>query len=184
LPLEIRFGTILRLEGEDGEAVESIMRMVTSEFAQQRIGYKMIVHMGVCQILTLLSRKYIEITEHNIAGNSMLAVNYPNIVRVKGFIEHHYNEDITKDQLAKIGMCSVRQLSRKFKELTGDTVVEYVLRLRLNHVKKMLTASDEKVTEIAFESGFKDISYFNKVFRANVNLTPKEYRDQYNQQKI
>ena len=181
LPLEMRFGNILRLDEAGGEAVLDIIRLMVSEFAQQKSGYKIIVRMGLIQVLTLLSRKYIELTDKGLIETSNSVTNYPNILRVRGYIDHHFTENLTKEQLAKIGMCSVRHLSRKFKELLGETVMEYIQKLRINYAKQLMTETPQKITDIALESGFQDISYFNKVFKTSAGMTPYEYRNQFNQ---
>ena len=77
--------------------------------------------------------------------------------------------------LEKIGLTS-RRLSEIFKEEYGITPKEYADSLRLNKAKQMLETSNKKIIEIAFDSGFSDLSSFNRFFKRKTLKTPSEYR--------
>lgn len=66
---------------------------------------------------------------------------------------------------------------RIFKESEGITVMDYVTMVRLEEAKKMLSNTKYKIDEIATILGYKDASYFSKVFRKNLNMTPTQFRN-------
>ena len=64
-----------------------------------------------------------------------------------------------------------------FKKSLGVTCTEYINLYRLDIASKLLNTTDKSITEIAFETGFNSVSYFNKLFKAKFKVTPKEFRD-------
>ena len=63
-----------------------------------------------------------------------------------------------------------------FKKHQGMTCTEYVNLYRLDMATKLLSTTDNSVTEISFETGFNSVSYFNKLFKEKFKVTPKEFR--------
>ena len=66
------------------------------------------------------------------------------------------------------------QLYRKFSALTDTTVTEYLRLLRLHRAKDLLRNTDLTVSEVAFRTGFKNVSHFSKVFKETFNINPSE----------
>ncbi|NBD23177.1 AraC family transcriptional regulator [Paenibacillus glycinis] len=71
-----------------------------------------------------------------------------------------------------------RYLNQLFKNVTGTTIGKYVLSARIESAKRLLETTAMPITEIAIVSGFYDGAHFSKAFKANVALTPQEYREQ------
>ena len=70
------------------------------------------------------------------------------------------------------------------KEKKGITLRQYIISYRLKRSMKMLELTKKSVAEIAEECGFTDSSYFTKTFKANFNMTPKEYRNKFKEEFI
>jgi len=177
LPLNVRFGNILKLSDNEMQSVITQVDNMMFELKEQNIGYIHVIGLYMALIFTLLSRKYIQAMDRGLVQNSNKVQSMSNIFRVMGFVEHHYTEEISKEELARIGICGVRNLSRKFKECTGETVLEYMHRLRVDKSRRLLIETDLKITDIAALVGFNDISFFNKTFKKRMNITPREYRE-------
>ncbi len=86
------------------------------------------------------------------------------------------NEHLDIEELSRRLAMSRSQLYRKIKALTGQPVNKYIQLFRLHKAKQLLLASRLKVTEVAFEVGFKDVSHFSKVFRSQFGRSPSEVR--------
>lgn len=71
-----------------------------------------------------------------------------------------------------------RTLSNYFKLYMNKTLVQYVTEIKLNQAKNLLRTTDLSITEISCKLGFDSLSHFNRLFKANFNITPKEYRKQ------
>jgi len=63
-----------------------------------------------------------------------------------------------------------------FKKAFGTTLIEYLTHHRVSHAQRLLATTDEKIVEVAFNSGFNSISRFNEAFRRACNCAPREYR--------
>lgn len=91
------------------------------------------------------------------------------------WIEKHFTEAITLEKLSEISGLSAKYLCRIFKEYTSKTVVRYINELRINHACHLM-ASGKNSTQAAFDSGFNDLSYFCKTFKAYTGVTPSVYK--------
>lgn len=96
--------------------------------------------------------------------------------QVRNFIEEHYNEKISLDQLSEQFYISKYHLVREYQRLFGITMLNDLTTKRLSHAKSMLRFTDESIETIASASGFQTSSYFIKVFKRFENITPLEYR--------
>lgn len=95
------------------------------------------------------------------------------------YIEQHYQESLTLEQLAKIANYSEFHFSRFFKQETGMTCVEYMNNYRLEQALQALLRQTRPITDIASEHGFENVSYFIKCFKRKYQQTPAQFRKQY-----
>lgn len=91
------------------------------------------------------------------------------------FINEHYMEDISLDTVARSIGVSAAYLSRLFSEEYGCTLTDYLKKTRIEISKKMLGEKDIRVNEVYDAVGFKNYSYFFKVFKEYTGMTPLEY---------
>ncbi len=93
------------------------------------------------------------------------------------FIQSNYVEKLTLEKIAKELNLSKSYVAHVFKEMTGFTVMEYLMGCRLTQVKYLLEMEPDKpLKDIAYENGFENVSHFSRFFREKVGMTPKEYR--------
>ncbi len=93
------------------------------------------------------------------------------------YIEEHYNEKITLETLADHAGLSQYHLAHTFKKCTGQSPIEFINHYRLSMAAARLIETDEQIIEIAIDTGFNNISYFNRIFKKRFGVTPKEYRN-------
>ena len=92
------------------------------------------------------------------------------------YVHEYYTEPISREDLARhLGMSS-DYLTHCFRTEVGMTLIAYINRYRVNQSKVLLAESDKSVTEIAMAVGFSDSSYFSRVFRRQVGVSPEAYR--------
>ncbi len=106
------------------------------------------------------------------------AHNMDTVLIVKDFIQKHYREDLSRDQLAEIVYVTPNYLSKLFREKIGMNMREYVNLLRISEAKRLLLSTDENISDIASNLGYNNISYFSTVFRKISGLSPAEWRNQ------
>lgn len=92
------------------------------------------------------------------------------------YVELHYAEPISIKTAADIAACSSSHFMRCFKEAFGSSFVEYLKDFRLTMAARMLTGSDNSILTIAAETGFENLSYFNRSFKNKFGTTPGQYR--------
>lgn len=117
--------------------------------------------------------------EHSCHQFQALSTNRQSriVQYVVQYIESHYGEDLFLDQLAEKVEVSPNYLSTYFKAETNMNVIEYLTYVRLEKAKELLQNSHMKIQQIAEITGYRDPKYFNRIFKKNIGITPKEYRN-------
>jgi AraC family transcriptional activator of pobA len=93
-----------------------------------------------------------------------------------GYLNQHYPEPISLSLVAKLVSMSPNYFCRFFKDVTGHTLTDFVLRMRVDRAVELLSDSAMSVAEIAYQCGFSSQSYFGRVFKRLKGLTPQQYR--------
>ncbi|MBX2953311.1 MAG: helix-turn-helix domain-containing protein [Leadbetterella sp.] len=106
------------------------------------------------------------------------------ISRVQSHINHSFKENLTLKQLADLVGMSPVSFSRFFKLRTGKSVSDYIIDIRLGNASRLLINSQFSIAEICFESGFNNLSNFNRLFRKKKMCSPKEFRENYRKTKF
>ena len=92
-------------------------------------------------------------------------------------IEHEWHDaPLALDRLAELAGLSPYHFLRTFERVTGATPHQYILRTRLRHAALRLTTEPARVLDVALDSGFGDVSNFNRAFRAEFGVSPRAYR--------
>ena len=104
-------------------------------------------------------------------------LNEDRIKNVLDYVYGNINGSISLKQAAGIANMTEGSFSRFFKQRTGKTFVECVNEIRIDHASQMLADTSKNIAEIAFSTGFNNISNFNRIFKFNKNLTPTQYRE-------
>lgn len=101
------------------------------------------------------------------------------IMKVIMYLESHYMKEISLDILAQTFGLSQTNLCRVFKEATGVTIYTYIINKRIENSIRILRTTNLAITDAAIESGFSDISFYNKKFKEKTSLTPRDFRKLY-----
>lgn len=102
------------------------------------------------------------------------------IRKAQEYIESNFKDKITVDQLASMFALGRRNLERRFKRATSNTLVEYIQRVKVEAAKMSLETSRENVNEVMYKVGYTDTKAFRTTFRKITGLSPIEYRNKYN----
>lgn len=99
--------------------------------------------------------------------------------QVLDYIDTHYMEELTLDDIADFSGFSKYHFTRLFKQYTTSTFYDYLNFKRIKVAESLLAQPDLSITEIALQSGFSSISTFNRIFKQKKNCTPSQYRTLY-----
>lgn len=92
------------------------------------------------------------------------------------YMQYHFDQPLTLEDIAKQAHLSVSRLAHLFKEQVGITVIEYLTSIRVNQAKQRLMATESNCTQICFEVGYNNQSYFTRIFKQVVGMTPRQFR--------
>lgn len=106
------------------------------------------------------------------------------VKKAQEFIESNFHERINVDQLADMTAIGRRTFERRFKTATGNTVIEYIQRVKIEAAKKWFETSRKNINEIMFDVGYSDTKAFRTIFRKITGLSPVEYRNKYNKEAM
>jgi len=104
-------------------------------------------------------------------------VQFERYKKLLAYLEDHLSEDINIDKVEDICHYSYRNINRIFLALNGETIGQYVKRLRLEKAAQYLKYSEIGISQIAYQVGYEDRSAFSKAFKKQYLCNPKEFRE-------
>jgi len=106
------------------------------------------------------------------------------VKKAQAFIENNYPEKITVDRLSTMFALSRRNLERRFKKATCNTVTEYIQRVKIEAAKKTLETGRKNINEVMYDVGYSDTKAFRTTFKKITGLSPVQYRNKYNRELL
>lgn len=106
------------------------------------------------------------------------------VKRAQSYIEEHYKEKISVDELAAYVSLGRRSFERRFKDATNNTVLTYVHRIKMEAAKRQFENSKKTINEVMYDIGYSDSKSFRLMFKKITGLTPAAYRNKYNKQAM
>ncbi len=100
------------------------------------------------------------------------------------YIENHFGERISVEELSNRFALSRRNFVRRFKKATSNTPLEYIQRVKIEAAKKSLESTTQNIGEVMFSVGYNDDKAFRGVFKKITGLSPLEYRKKYNREFV
>lgn len=94
------------------------------------------------------------------------------------YLQKHAEEKIELDKVAALVHLSRSAFCKFFKRATGKTLSEYVNDLRIGNACELLIESDRPINEIAYQTGFDSLTYFNRIFIKKKKMTPRKFREE------
>ena len=159
------------------DAMQTPISSVDTNFAEQ--GYE-----GACLLDRLMHGQPVPPEPVRIPSlrviirksSDILAVNEPRMGRALRFIAEHFQESIGVDDVARASAMSRRALHQAFVDHLGRTPGEQVRRVRMEHAKKLLGDSDDKLPAIAEACGYRSANHFSVAFTKAEGISPSAYR--------
>jgi transcriptional regulator GlxA family with amidase domain len=103
------------------------------------------------------------------------------ILQIQHWLEEHFADKFRFEDVAREHGMSIRNFMRRFQTATGDKPLHYLQRLRIETAKGLLSGSRKSIKTISYEVGYDDASFFARLFRQHTELSPNQYRQQFQQ---
>lgn len=166
---------------ENDPAAEKLMDTINSVIAvnmTKKYGYELATKSYLCQFWVQLLEQVIpqNLTTRKQNG---LSLNEARVKEIIMYIEKHYAEHISLEDLANSVHISKSECCRCFKRALQLTPIEYLMKYRIFKAANMIQSNDpvsHSISDLAFNAGFNNVSYFNKVFKQYMKCTPREYK--------
>lgn len=159
-------------EDEINKEIRADIQAVYQEWKERKEGYSLMIKANVLRILTMLIRTY----QDESKSSEMLREKKAAMKRLEqafAYIEAHYCEKITLDEVAASVYMSSNYFSSYFRKVTTISFSDYVTKMRIHHARELLREGKKSVTEIAMECGFNNISNFYRLYKKHVGTSPK-----------
>ena len=138
------------------------------------------VMMGLLEILQqlALSTEYKLLDQNQSIAERSIA-EQERINPVFAYLVDNFRQQVSLEQAAGIANMTTNAFCKYFKKITRKTFMETIIEYRLNYATQQLVQTDKLISDIAFESGFGDVSHFYKMFKMKMNLSPLNYRKKF-----
>lgn len=143
-------------------------------FLQKDFGYELLIKARLLELWHLYSM-HAQKREKAVKAHSDYRIDL--IKNIIEYIRAHYDSPISLRDLAAQFHISEGHLCRFFKSMTRMSPVEYINFYRISMSMELLRQTDMEISDIAMRTGFNNISYFNRLFRRYMHMTPTQYRE-------
>ncbi len=110
-------------------------------------------------------------------SNDEMAEGGVNPSEILTYIDSHYTDKITLDEISFLFNTNRTAFCKNFKQITGVTFLSYIAEKKIAKIKELLSESKKSVSEISYELGFDNPAYLCRFFKKHTGLTPKEYKN-------
>jgi len=125
------------------------------------------------------SRNMISLSDPTFTSNESHSFKSRRIETAFEYMRQNFDKPISLSDVAKLVHMTDPAFSRFFKDRAGINFIDSLTDIRLGHASRLLVDTTQSIGEIAFHSGFNNISNFNRIFKKKKNITPKDYREHY-----
>ena len=153
------------------EHVSALIAGMIREYQEKPRCYQTMLASKFIELVVYLSRQYDD-QERGLDNGLM------HLASAISYIEDHYKEKVTLEDIAAQAGISVRQLNRVFQAYYKTTPIVYLQNLRLEQARAMLKQTTLSVTDISYLIGFNDSNYLTRQFKKTYGLSPKAFRSQ------
>lgn len=160
------------LDHFESAEISGCLRNILREMEQKNTGYE-----DVCQAyMEILVIRLMRSTALAVPTEPQVSSGNQQCAAVRRYIDLHFKESLSLDQLAAEAHMNKYYLSHAFKREYGESPINYMISRRIEESKYLLAETDLSMSQIAQLLGFSSPSYFSQVFRRTQSVSPMEYR--------
>jgi len=150
------------------------LKKFMSEYESKLPGYQNVLDALAITITHQIVRSILKIT-----SKSDFITDKFEIENIVDYLSQHFGEKLTISALAQIAKKSESHFIRIFKKETGQSPMEFLMKVRLDKAKKLLRSGTKNITEVSLQCGFSSTSHFSSSFTKHTGITPSDYQNSY-----
>lgn len=167
----------LNLNGDAQIEIENILDEVLKEYNERDTGFLLLIKSLLLKLLVLVGREFTKDLESDYPRRySAFDMNRDAILGAVKYIDEHYNNNLSIEEVARIFALSQSYFSYLFKSITSKTFTEYLNSIRISKAMEFLKNTGKRVLDISYDVGFNNINHFNRVFKQQTGVSPSAYR--------
>ncbi|MDQ0091534.1 AraC-like DNA-binding protein [Paenibacillus anaericanus] len=167
---------LINLSGQDQGFIEKRFDKMIHEYSQKPPGYEFYLKMLLFELLLFIYRKMDSIPDPPLSEVNLV---HKKIFEIVDYLNRHYDEQHTIQQISQKFYISPSYFCKTFKENTGFTFTEYLNNVRIKEACTLLTRGNVKVAAIAESVGFESLTHFGRIFKEITGMAPLKYRKNY-----
>lgn len=157
--------------------VYQLLVQIRTEYFSSSNFYELSIHSHLLSLFVLLGEDHVNRVDMYSGLTTVMQKEYmQRFNNVLNYINEHFTEDLTLEDVAACSGFSKFHFTRLFKKYTNSTFYDYLIYRRIQEAEILLAEADLSITDVALSSGFTSISTFNRTFKQKKNCTPREYR--------
>lgn len=166
--------SIITFDNNTADTVRGLFQNMLFEYSQPMDDFSYpYIQTFLVQLLLIASR--IKNNSDTNISNISASPYYSVIMNIAEYLKNNYTHQISLDFLSKEFCISKNIISREFKQIMGISFVDHINTLRINNAQKLIINSDQSITSIAYECGFETLVHFERVFKKQMQISPREY---------
>ncbi len=159
------------------KTIEKVRPKILDMCSEKKVFYRLLKFMEILYDLSVAEDCQVLATPSY--SNSEINPESRRVRKVEEYIAEHFRHEIRLQELADLVGMTPSAFSRFFRMRTNKTVSEYIIDMRLGYAFRLLLESSLTIVEICFESGFNNVSNFNRIFKKKKGCSPTEFREKY-----
>jgi AraC-like DNA-binding protein len=165
------------IKGNEKKEINQLSERIVLEEAENRYAKDLMVHTLMVELMIILSRAIRGEWEESLRVKNGKAKELVAIA--KQYMDENFDQGITVSEAAAYVFLSQGYFTRAFRDDTGISPMNYLMKKRIEKACKLLQNNEIKVSAISLQSGFSSPQRFNVAFRKQMGMTPMEYRKKY-----
>jgi YesN/AraC family two-component response regulator len=167
-------GAFIKLKVNAKNDIITLLNRILKEKENNDIGSEFLNYLLMLELFVLISRALKMEWENSIKGKSS---KLNEVIQASvNFINNNYERDISLKDISKYVFLSHSYFAKAFKEITGVSPINYLIKARVERAKELLAGTNEKAGDIAISVGFSNQQRFNEIFKKYTGMTPLQYR--------
>lgn len=153
---------------DSNREIETLIKKMSKEYHGRHPNSLLMLRLNLIELLILLTRRSV----NRVKKRRRFSV----VSFIRDYLERNYSFGFDYERIAEqIGVTSV-YLCRLYRQQTGETIGETLLKIRTRNALRLVKETDKTISEIGFECGFNDLSYFYRAFKKETGVPPGKFR--------